>query len=244
MYYKTANGRIYYEVKGEGPGVLLLHGLGGSLDSMYAISDVLEDYRSVLVDIPCHGKSDDFAISFKELAGLLVSLMKELGHEKFYVIGISLGSLISETMLINFPDSIIKAAFLSPASHIDEQAVRTVFDWFNSEDGGARSLFSEKFYETHKEEIMEYEKNHPLVPGRLFNLVNEIMNFNIQGERSGKKCIIIYGQFDNLFGERMISTLKIIFKNCKISRMSTGHAIHREAPQEAAKIINSYFMDE
>jgi len=241
MYYNTGYGNIYYEKKGEGPGVLFLHGLGGSLDSMYPLSNSLKNYTKIYVDLPCHGKSDDFEISFIDLAKSLVSLMEYLGFKKFYVVGISLGSLVAETIAINFQEHIAKAAFISPATNIDEQSIRIVFDWFSSEEGAAKSLFSKEFYETHKEEIMEYEKNHPLYPERLSNIVNEIMTFNIIDKKSSVNCIIIYGEYDNLFGERMNNALKKIFRNCSIFKLKTGHAIHRESPLEAEKIIYKFF---
>ncbi len=244
MFYNTRYGKIYYEKRGEGPGVLFLHGLGGSLDSMYALSNDLENYTKIYVDLPCHGKSDDFEISFSELAKSLVSLMDYLGYKKFYIVGISLGSMVAEKIAINFQEHIKKAVFISPAPNIDEHSIRMVFEWFGSEDGGAKSLFSKEFYETHKEEIMEYEKDHPLYPERLYNIVNEIMGFNILDEKSTVNCIIIYGEYDNLFGERMNDPLKKIFINCNIFKLKAGHAIHRESPSEAAKIIYTFFKDE
>jgi len=243
MFIETGKGNIYYEVNGEGPGVLFLHGLGGSLDSMYPIGESLKSYKRIYVDIPCHGKSDNFEINFDDISTFLVDLMKKLGLEKFYIVGISLGSLISENLIIKHPDNVIKGVFISPSSHIDENAMRKVFSWFNSEDGGTSTLFSKNFYETHKKEIMEYEKSHPLKTERLFYISNEIMKFNILNERSEKRCAIIYGEYDDLFGERMLPYLKSVFLNCEIFKLNAGHAIHRESPQDAAIIIERFFED-
>ncbi|MGC8619420.1 MAG: alpha/beta fold hydrolase [Thermoplasmata archaeon] len=243
MFYDTRKGNIYYEVNGSGKPVLLLHGLGGSLDSMYNIGNFLPEYAKIYVDLPCHGKSDNFEIGFEELSYSLISLMKNLGFDEFYLVGISLGAIISETITLKYPHNVLKSAFISPTSHIDETSIKIVSSWFNSEDGGSSTLFSKNFYETHKNEILEYEKNHPLVPERLFYLVNEIMKFDIQNEMSYKKCIIIYGEYDYLFGERMIPYLKNIFQNCKIYKLNAGHAIHRESPRETANIIDKFFSD-
>ena len=74
MFIETGKGNIYYEVNGEGPGVLFLHGLGGSLDSMYPIGESLKSYKRIYVDIPCHGKSDNFEINFDDISTFLVDL--------------------------------------------------------------------------------------------------------------------------------------------------------------------------
>jgi len=243
MFYETPKGKIYYEKVGTGPGVLILHGLGGSYDSMENISLNMDGFTRILADIPCHGLSDNMEVSLDEISEMLVNLMKSEGLEKFNLIGISLGSLISQKIALNFPNNILKISLLSPAPFIDEEAVNMVSQWITTEDGGASTLFSKKFYEENKDKIMEYEKTHPLQPERLYNLIPGIINFDVRGKAVDKKCLIIYGKEDKLFGERMVPELRKLFPKSKVVALNSGHAIHRESPEEAALIIKS-FMEE
>ncbi len=237
MIFFSQHGRIYYEVHGNGKPILIIHGLGGSSDSMRMLSDRLQGYQRVLVDLPCHGFSDDFKITLDDLSKSLNELMNSLGYKKFYVIGISLGAIISEIITLKYPANIIKSVFISPASHIDDIAINMVSSWVTSEDGGASTLFSPDYFASHKEEILEYDKLHPLQPERLLPIIPEITKFNINGERSTKNCVILYGKYDDLFGKRMIDSMLNIFPNCSVYELSTGHSIHRENPQAAADII-------
>jgi len=237
MIFQTPNGKIHYEVEGDGKPVLIIHGLGGLTESMKPLSEGLVGMRKVLVDLPCHGSSDDFQITLEDLAMYLVKLMNSLGHKKFYVVGISLGSIVSEILTLRYSDAVIVPFFISPASHIDEAAINMVSSWVTSEDGGASTLFSPEFFQLHKDEILEFNRLYPLKPERLIPMIPEIIKFNINGEKSLKKCMIIYGKYDDLFGRRMIDTMLKIFPNCKTIELNTGHSIHRESPSYAARLI-------
>ena len=102
-------------------------------------------------------------------------------------------------------------------------------------------MFPKKFYEENKDKIMEYEETHPLQPERLYNLIPGIINFDVRGKAVDKKCLIIYGKEDKLFGERMVPELRKLFPKSKVVALNSGLAIHRESPERAALIIK-YFM--
>jgi pimeloyl-ACP methyl ester carboxylesterase len=62
MPYANNNGvKIYYEVEGQGPPLLMLHGFAGSLEDWREAGYVAafkNDYQLILVDLIGHGKSD------------------------------------------------------------------------------------------------------------------------------------------------------------------------------------------
>lgn len=241
MKFNGDVGGIYFERRGEGPGLLLLHGLGGSLDSMDRISKNLDGFTRISVDIPCHGMSDDTHCSIDDMAGIMVNLMKSQGFDKFFLVGVSLGAMISERIAIVYPESILKAAFISPSPYIDSDVVSQVSGWTTADDGGASTLFSKEFFKDNRKEILDYERTHPFHPERISGLIPSLLGFDIRGERSEIKCIIIYGREDSLFGERMIGEMQKIFPNNKTVKIKSGHAIHRESPDEASLLIRSFF---
>ena len=60
---KVKNGdiNIYYEVEGEGPPLVMLHGFAGSLEhwrDFGYVDELKKDYKVVLIDNRGHGKSD------------------------------------------------------------------------------------------------------------------------------------------------------------------------------------------
>ncbi len=117
--YITLNGaRIRYTVIGAGPVVVLLHGLGGFLETwglnMVPLSN---HYKVYALDLPGHGLSDKLdGCYIPECAtGFLVNIMDRLGIERATLIGHSLGGAISINTAANFPNKVDKLILVSSA---------------------------------------------------------------------------------------------------------------------------------
>ena len=99
--YKTTNNLAYYKV-GQGPLILMLHGVGLRIESWTAQIEFLsKNFTVIAIDLPGHGESSNLASSQIGIAPYVeqVSLfIEELIQEKFIIIGHSLGALIA----INF----------------------------------------------------------------------------------------------------------------------------------------------
>jgi len=93
--------RIYYEVEGEGPPLILLHGLtedsGWWRDSGY-VESLRNDYRLILIDARGHGASDKphipDAYKLELLVSDIVEVLNDLGISKAHFLGFSMGGWI------------------------------------------------------------------------------------------------------------------------------------------------------
>ena len=99
MPYANNNGvKIYYEVEGEGPPLVLAHGQSRTLDSWrtYGYADALkQDFKLVLFDARGHGKSDkphDPTAYGVKRAGDVVAVLDDLGMGKAHYFGYSMGA--------------------------------------------------------------------------------------------------------------------------------------------------------
>jgi pimeloyl-ACP methyl ester carboxylesterase len=102
MPYANNQGvRIYFEVEGEGPPLVLAHPLTASLDSWKRdkYPDALRnDYRLILIDARGHGRSDkphqvsDYDVKIMGRDALAV--LDEIGVSKTHYFGYSLGSRV------------------------------------------------------------------------------------------------------------------------------------------------------
>ncbi len=111
--------RLHLVEAGEGPAVLMIHGLASQLQSYtYALQARLQQrYRLVIVDRPGCGYSQAGAdASLTGQAAVMSALLRGLGIEKALVVGHSLGGAVALAMAIEHPEQVAGLALLSPAS--------------------------------------------------------------------------------------------------------------------------------
>ena len=100
--------KLSYVKAGSGPPLLLVHGLLTSAYSWrYVISPLAEKYTVVAVDLPGAGKSDgpaDLEESPQVLGELLDGFVRQLGFEKVYVVGNSMGGYVTLWWAIAHPE--------------------------------------------------------------------------------------------------------------------------------------------
>jgi pimeloyl-ACP methyl ester carboxylesterase len=108
--------RIAYEDRGEGPPLLLVHGLGYDHHGWGPLPDLLTaDFRLVLVDNRGVGKSDapEGPYTVAGLAADAVAVLDAAGVERAHVVGVSLGGFIAQEVAISHPDRVDRLVLLS-----------------------------------------------------------------------------------------------------------------------------------
>lgn len=104
--------RIHYEVAGDGPPLLLLHGLGASGNLNWRLPGWVDELRSthrlILVDHRGHGQSgkphDAGGYSIPLMAGDALAVLGAAGIQRAAVMGYSMGSMVALELLLNSPD--------------------------------------------------------------------------------------------------------------------------------------------
>ena len=93
--------KIYYEVEGQGPPLVLAHGSSATLDSWrrYGYADALRsDFKLVLFDARGHGRSDKphetSAYESKPMVADVVAVLDDLGIGKAHYFGYSMGARV------------------------------------------------------------------------------------------------------------------------------------------------------
>ncbi|WP_198083412.1 alpha/beta fold hydrolase [Variovorax sp. E3] len=88
-YLTIGESRIYYEQHGEGPNLVLLHGVGGNHASWFAqIAGLSHRYRLTTVDFRGFGNSSDVEQAGREgFAGDLVTIWRELQLDGAVLVG-------------------------------------------------------------------------------------------------------------------------------------------------------------
>jgi pimeloyl-ACP methyl ester carboxylesterase len=108
--YSEINGvNYYYEIRGEGEPLLLLHGGLGTIEMFGPALGHLSGARTVIsVDLHGHGRTElgDRAIDLKDMGDDMAALIGRLGHEKADVLGYSLGGSVGLRMAIQHPEAV------------------------------------------------------------------------------------------------------------------------------------------
>lgn len=96
----------YYEVHGEGPAILFIHGLGSSSqDWEFQIEHFAKQYKVILVDVRGHGRSEKTSgrYSIRLFSQDIASLMSELSIDEAHVVGLSMGGMIAFQLALDHP---------------------------------------------------------------------------------------------------------------------------------------------
>jgi pimeloyl-ACP methyl ester carboxylesterase len=110
---------IHYVDKGQGPAVVLIHGLGGSLYNFrYNIPALSERFRVVALDLKGFGYSDrplDADYSQTAQARLVADVMDRLGIGEAAVLGHSLGGAIALRLAALYPQRVARLILAASA---------------------------------------------------------------------------------------------------------------------------------
>ncbi|MFW9943240.1 MAG: alpha/beta fold hydrolase [Candidatus Thorarchaeota archaeon] len=117
MPFFTNDGvNIYYEIEGEGPPVLLIHGFASSMDFNWKkngwVEALKDSYQVILIDCRGHGKSDkpyDEEFYGKKMDNDIVMLLEHLSIEKANLFGYSMGAIMTYRLLLSKPEIFISA---------------------------------------------------------------------------------------------------------------------------------------
>ena len=115
-FFDNEGVKIYYEIEGEGPPVIMIHGFASDIQGNWKNTnwvDVLkDDYKLILVDCRGHGKSDkpkDATQYGEKINDDIVKLIDYLSVKKANFFGYSMGARIITDILLEMPECFISA---------------------------------------------------------------------------------------------------------------------------------------
>ncbi len=131
MPYTDNNGvKIYYEVEGQGPPLVLAHGVSGNLNMWRKVGGYVDalknDYRLIFFDARGHGRSDkphDAADYGTKMTDDVVAILDNMHISRAYYFGYSMGARIGFYLAVNHGDR-FRGFILGGAGVIDAATFR------------------------------------------------------------------------------------------------------------------------
>jgi pimeloyl-ACP methyl ester carboxylesterase len=126
QFFDSNGVRIHYREAGAGETVVLIHGLGNSLESAWiatgVISALARDHRVIAFDSRGHGKSgkpSDPGAYGLEMPRDVLRLLDHLKVRRAHVVGYSQGGVSAGKLLAINPDRVITASFVGAPARLN-----------------------------------------------------------------------------------------------------------------------------
>jgi 3-oxoadipate enol-lactonase len=117
-------GRIAVEAEGDGPVVMLVHGLGGSSNTFQSLMPGLAGFRVVRPDLPGSARSPRPA-GAPELGAMVravIEVAQALGVARMHLVGHSMGSLVCQHLAAERPGLVASLTLFGPILEPPEAA--------------------------------------------------------------------------------------------------------------------------
>ena len=115
-YVEVRGVNYYYEIRGKGEPLLLLHGGLGSIDMFGPNLAILSANRELIaVDLHGHGRTTlgDRPINLVDIADDVAAIVKHLGYRQVDALGYSLGGSVALRLAIKHPEAVRRLALVS-----------------------------------------------------------------------------------------------------------------------------------
>lgn len=122
MFIELNGTRHHYVSRGEGPPVVLLHGLGGSLHTWYGVAENLSLHHHVVaLDLRGHGRSEGHGgpYSIQGWATDVEALLGALELPAVTLVGHSLGSLVAQYLAVHRSEAVDQLVLLGGISFFE-----------------------------------------------------------------------------------------------------------------------------
>lgn len=263
MPFKDCNGlRLYYEINGQGPALLLISGLSSGTWSWYGqVPFFKTSFRTITFDNRGAGQSDmpPGPYDMKELARDALCLLDGLGIEKAFVLALSMGGMIAQELALLAPSRI--RALVLGCTHCggalrlppSPEVLQTLLANQNlsHEEIVEKNLplfLSRACFKKRPDLVQAYRRaqlSSPLQPEHAFKAQLAAINSFDSCERLFElkaPTLIVTGSEDQLVPSENARTLsKRIPRAELVTIEGAGHALHAECPDRLNGLALDFF---
>jgi len=258
-----ANGiSMNYELNGDGPCLVMIHGFSDNLSMWYnQMSEFSKRYKILAYDVRGHGRTEtpENEMSLELFANDLKALLDALDIEKASVLGYSMGGRIGLQFALAYSEMttgliLSNIGIDGPDVQLNENQIslmekhrRYLSNLLASQDieavatALAEQSFTPELKIEHPEVLNKYKEIKLQNDPRYYPCVMQVMSeaMNIRPDFSLLKCpvLIIGGNQDALMNTDVIESMEKAIQHATTRILPTGHASAIEAPEMFNKVV-------
>jgi len=258
MNFIEANGvSLRYAVEGTGKPIVLIHEMGGTMESWGLVAQILAAKRRVVrYDTRGAGFSEKIRgpLTIDTMTDDLIALLDGLGiTEKIALAGTAVGGAIALHTAFRFPDHVAAVAVTSPATFMPpENRAATLARVDEFERNGVRVAFEATANNGYPEELRgdrhrfdawrsRWLANDPASFAAVYRMLS---NTDLTPELPSIKCpvLVIGGEFDRGRPPSRVEPIAKAIPGAKLKVLRTGHYAGWQTPELIATEIG-VFLD-
>ena len=256
--------KMYYEIHGKGYPLVMIMGLSANKDwwSPYVIEEFSKHFKVLIFDNRGAGRTDapeiDYAI--KMFADDALGLMDALEIEQAHVLGVSMGGMIAQEFVLNFPDRVKKLVLCSTtpggpnAVPTPPETVAVMMDRENlTDEQKARRtvplLYPESFMKNNPD-VVERTINHiliaPITEDAFMRQVGAIMQYDTYDRlpeinrptlvMAGKEDVLLPYKNSEILTERIPRAKLVLYDN-------VGHGMITQVEEDFVKKVIEFLEE-
>lgn len=250
--------QLNYKQIGQGPHVILIHGLFGSLENLNVIAKPLSEHFCVTnVDLRNHGLSPHSdEMDYNTMASDIVELMVTLNIEKAHIVGHSMGGKVAMQLALTHPELVDKLVVLDiapvsyPARHTQILAALNIIKNADISDRKQADLLMQPYINElgvrqfllkslYKNDDGQFVWRFNLsVLDKKYSIITD--NINANNSCLCETLFIKGNDSDYILAEHR-EAINALFKNVSAKIIhGAGHWLHAQKPQAVNKAINDF----
>jgi len=250
---------LNHKTFGEGPHLVILHGLFGMLDNWRGLArHWAERYTVTLVDLRNHGRSFhapemDYDLMAADVAGFL----EEQDIDQCYLIGHSMGGKVAMQTALSYPDLVLKLIVVDMAprryrpGHLDVFAALAALDPSAVTDRKeAATLMSEHMPDPGVQLFLlknlarapaggyRWRMNLPAITANYDKLIGPVGHV---GDQYDGPALFLRGGRSGYVRDEDMDAITYLFPAARLATVAgAGHWVHAERPEALMELINGF----
>ncbi|WP_285115020.1 alpha/beta hydrolase [Leifsonia sp. fls2-241-R2A-40a] len=270
---------IHVRHGGKGPPLVLLHGHPRTGATWHRVAPVLAEqgFTVVVPDLRGYGRSsapaprsDHAQASKRAMAGDILELMRQLGHDRFDLVGHDRGSYVAFRLALDHPEAVRRVALLDCipiVEHLDRMTPEFATAWFHwfffaqpevpervigadpdawyhgDPDAMGAENFAERREAVHRPEVVR-AMLEDYRAGLTVDRADEESD-RAAGRRLSMPLLVLWSLHDDL--EQLFGDPLEIWRDWAVDvrghGIASGHHVAEEAPDALARDLTSFFSE-